>query len=94
MPRAPHLDNNEKAFLTVYAAEGTENWICPWALGEQKLEAAGADMIGRSFTGAMQVARRLSTRKLLDNDGVRGQERGYCINDKGKAALEAQPQEA
>lgn len=84
-----HLDDNERGMLTAYQAADpkAEDWICPWALPD----LSSLDAVAQTFHGSMAVARRLAGRKLLDAEkGVRGQERGYALNDKGRAAL-AQP---
>ncbi len=80
------LDDNERAYLTAYAAVDPEMWATPWSLTVQAKEH-GADVVACSFNGAVAVGRRLGQRKLLDGNDERGKWRGYSITDKGKEAL-------
>jgi hypothetical protein len=48
----------------------------------------GADPAACTFHGSIAVFRRLASRKLIDGEpGVRGEQRGYSLNDKGREAL-------
>jgi hypothetical protein len=86
---AIHLDDNERAMLRAYVEEDPdgESWIAPWVDGINILKHGG-DAVAASFDGRVAVARRLTTRKLLEGQpGVRGNMRGYAITDKGKSAV-------
>lgn len=87
---AKSLDRNEAAFLAALEAEdpNSEQWISCWAL---PLKAHGADVVAQSIEGSFAVAKRLTTRKLVDKSPGRSTktDNGYSINAAGKEALAA-----
>ncbi|MDQ1584549.1 MAG: hypothetical protein QOF36_2603 [Microbacteriaceae bacterium] len=89
MARRIALDQNERAGLLALREvdPDAEQWVAPWASGVD-LGEHGADLAATTYSGGIAVFRRLATRKLVDGEpGVRGEHRGYSLNDKGREAL-------
>lgn len=89
MGRSVSLDVNERAGLLALQAVDPdgEQWVAPWASG-MDLRPHGADALAATYHGSIAVFRRLAQRKLVDGEpNVRGDQRGYSLNDKGREAL-------
>lgn len=89
--RAITLDENERAGLLALREQDPEgeSWVTPWASGmAQSMKNHGADLVAQTYHGSIGVFRRLANRKLLEGEpGVRGEQRGYALAEKGKVAL-------
>lgn len=87
---AKALDSNEAAFLAALEAEdpNSEQWISSWAL---PLKQHGADAVVQTMEGGFAVAKRLTTRKLVDKSPGRSTktDNGYSLNAAGREALAA-----